>query len=740
MSNITRTSLDALSQANFPNNTTQQISPADLRDWIESAVDSFVTQKDTSTFENAFYECKSSNITAVSGTTNLALATGNFVHITGSGPITITSFGTLPAGSRFILNFEIAVTIQYNATQMILPGAANIVTAAGDSAMVVSEGAGNWRLIGYFPAAGLPVGTVTAVTASAPLSSTGGNAPDISISQAGATTDGYLSSADWNAFDGKQDALTLTTSGTSGAATLIGSTLNIPNYATGGGSGTVTSVDLTMPPAFAVSGNPITTSGTLAVTGAGLVSQYVRGDGTLANFPGSTGGGSSISYYLNGSVNQGTFGGNTYYEMNKTPVIGTGTNFTINTNGYIAQFITDANDPNQISIPAGNWNFEMYFSASSGGGTPNFYIELYKYNGATFSLIASSATNPEGITSGTVVDLYTTAIAIPQTTLALTDRLAVRIYVNNSGRTITLHTEDNNLCQVITTFTTGLTALNGLSEQVQNFATGTTGTDFAIVSSGSTHTFNIPDASATARGLITTGSQTLAGIKTLGNGINPGEIRLLEGSGSGTNYVGLKSPATLAADYSLTLPNTNPASGQILVSDGSGNLSWTSNPSAGSFGFINTFGGSFTGSAVETLLQALLIPANTFTTSRGVRIQAVFTRTNPGANAISSARIYINTSAVIGGTNITTVAYAQAASALGTTSLIRSIFIQVPSGSPVTNFTLPNSAASATNEGGAYTLGTAPINWAVDQYIILAVAQAQSAQTVTCNSLSVSPQ
>jgi len=181
MSNITRSALDALSTSNFPDNTTQLISPADLRGWIDSAVDSFVTQKDKSTFENAFYECKSSNITAVSGTTNLALATGNFIHITGSGSISITSFGTLPAGSRFILNFETAVTLVYNATQMILPGAADIITAAGDSVMVVSEGSGNWRLIGYFPGSGLPVGTVTAVTATAPLSATPGNAPDISL-------------------------------------------------------------------------------------------------------------------------------------------------------------------------------------------------------------------------------------------------------------------------------------------------------------------------------------------------------------------------------------------------------------------------------------------------------------------------------------------------------------------------------------------------------------------------------
>lgn len=269
-------------------------------------------------------------------------------------------------------------------------------------------------------------------------------------------------------------------------------------------SGTVTSVDLTMPSAFSVSGNPITTSGTLAVTGAGVVSQYVRGDGSLANFPTTSGGGASVSYYLNGSVSQGTFGGVAMKEINKTPIIGAGTDFTINANGYIQSFITDANDPNQLSIPAGNWNFETYFSASSNGGSPSFYVELYKWDGATLTLIASNSTNPEGITNGTTIDLYLTALAIPQTTLTATDRLVVRIYVTHSGRTITLHTEDNHLSQIITTFSTGLTALNGLTDQVQNLAVGTTGTDFAINSTGSTHTFNLPTANATNRGALST--------------------------------------------------------------------------------------------------------------------------------------------------------------------------------------------------------------------------------------------
>jgi hypothetical protein len=282
-------------------------------------------------------------------------------------------------------------------------------------------------------------------------------------------------------------------------------------------SGTVTSVDLTMPSAFTVTGNPITTAGTLAVAGAGVATQYIRGDGQLANFPTTTGGGASVSYYLNGSVSQGTFGGVAMKEINKTPVIGAGTDFTIAANGYIQSFITDANDPNQLEIPAGNWNFETYFSASSSGGTPSFYVELYKWDGATLTLIASNSTNPEGITGGTAIDLYLTALAVPQTTLALTDRLAVRIYVTHSGRTITLHTEDNHLSQIITTFSTGLTALNGLTAQVQNLAVGTSGTDFAISSVTSTHTFNLPTASGTNRGALSSADWTTFNDKVASN-------------------------------------------------------------------------------------------------------------------------------------------------------------------------------------------------------------------------------
>lgn len=60
----------------------------------------------------------------------------------------------------------------------------------------------------------------------------------------------------------------------------------------------------------------------------------------------------------------------------------------------------------------------------------------------------------------------------------------------------------------------GISSLNTLTTATQTFATGTTGTDFAISSATGVHTFNLPDASTTARGVLTTGTQSIAGIKT----------------------------------------------------------------------------------------------------------------------------------------------------------------------------------------------------------------------------------
>jgi hypothetical protein len=51
---------------------------------------------------------------------------------------------------------------------------------------------------------------------------------------------------------------------------------------------------------------------------------------------------------------------------------------------------------------------------------------------------------------------------------------------------------------------TGMTALNTLTSSVQTISTGTTGSDFNVASSGSNHEFNLPTASATNRGALST--------------------------------------------------------------------------------------------------------------------------------------------------------------------------------------------------------------------------------------------
>lgn len=227
------------------------------------------------------------------------------------------------------------------------------------------------------------------------------------------------------------------------------------------------------------------------------------------------GGGSSQVFYFNGGTASSVGG---YYQMSPVANTSTGADFTINANGYIASFLTDVNSPNQLNIPAGNWNFEIYFSASSGGSSPSFYVELYKYSSSTFTLIASSSASPEGITNGTAIDAYFTPLAVPATTLLATDRLAVRVYVTHSGRTITMHTQNGHLSEVITTFSTGLTALNGLTEQVQYFATGAGGTDFNIASAVNAHTFNLPTASATNRGALSSADWTTFNSKANASG------------------------------------------------------------------------------------------------------------------------------------------------------------------------------------------------------------------------------
>ncbi len=74
-----------------------------------------------------------------------------------TGTVTITSLGT--GTNRFkIARFNGILTLTHNATSLILPGGANITTAAGDTMGVISDGSSNARVIWYQRASGAAVG------------------------------------------------------------------------------------------------------------------------------------------------------------------------------------------------------------------------------------------------------------------------------------------------------------------------------------------------------------------------------------------------------------------------------------------------------------------------------------------------------------------------------------------------------------------------------------------------------
>ncbi len=52
-----------------------------------------------------------------------------------------------------------------------------------------------------------------------------------------------------------------------------------------------------------------------------------------------------------------------------------------------------------------------------------------------------------------------------------------------------------------------------------------------------------------------------------------GSVRLFDNDDS--NYLAIKAPATIGSNYTLTMPANDGDSGEVLTTDGSGNLTWT---------------------------------------------------------------------------------------------------------------------------------------------------------------------
>lgn len=91
-----------------------------------------------------------------SATTTNVCATGTSAYVKVTGTTTITGLGTAAAGCSRWITFTGALLLTHNGTSLILPGAANYTTVAGDMIWAVSEGSGNWR-VRIFPVSGASV-------------------------------------------------------------------------------------------------------------------------------------------------------------------------------------------------------------------------------------------------------------------------------------------------------------------------------------------------------------------------------------------------------------------------------------------------------------------------------------------------------------------------------------------------------------------------------------------------------
>jgi len=109
---------------------------------------------------------------ASASTLSLPATGGGVFNVTGTTGI--TGISSAQGGRCIKVRFAGALTITHNGTSLILPGAANITTVAGDVAEFVNEAAqdasgSNWRCVNYMRSTGSPLNFTTFTAAQSDL-------------------------------------------------------------------------------------------------------------------------------------------------------------------------------------------------------------------------------------------------------------------------------------------------------------------------------------------------------------------------------------------------------------------------------------------------------------------------------------------------------------------------------------------------------------------------------------------
>ena len=227
------------------------------------------------------------NNMVIGGVTPLAI-TGTTITATsfvGSGASLTNVVNSLAASTGISVSGSTgAVTVTNTAPDqtVVLTGGTGISTSgtypsftvtntAPDQTVALTSGTGisvtgtypNFTVTNTAPSSG---GTVTSVTGTAPIVSSGGNTPAISIPQATGSVNGFLSSTDWTTFNSKGNGTVTSVGGTGTVSgiSLSGTVTSSGNLTLGG------TLDLSSPPAIGGTA-PNTITGTVVRASNGII-------------------------------------------------------------------------------------------------------------------------------------------------------------------------------------------------------------------------------------------------------------------------------------------------------------------------------------------------------------------------------------------------------------------------------------------------------------------------------------
>lgn len=439
----------------------------------------------------------------------------------------------------------------------------------------------------------------------------------------------------------------------------------------GGGSGTVTSVAMTVPSFLSVTGSPVTTSGTLAISLSGTALPVANG-GTGGTSPSAAR--TALGLAIGSDIQA--------YSLNLATIAG----LTATTDNFIQAKSSAWTTRTPAQVTA---DLSVMVGDSGTGGTKGLVPAPAAGDAAAAKFLKADGTwavpSGGGGGGGTVTSVAMTVpsiLSVSGSPITTSGTLAVSLANQNANlvfagpstgspaapafRSLVLADMPSGLgltASPLSQFaaTTSAQLAGVISDETGSgalvFGTSPALTSPDITTSITTPsaTFSIASANATTvnfAGAATTLNMGGSGAAiNLGGGATAAELRFLEPSGSGTNYTALKAQAQ-AGNVTYTLPAADGSSGQVLSTNGSGSLSWAaSGGSSSSAAFVQTADGSCANTTTETAITStgvgsLTISANDPVAGDNYRLTLRGFHSTVSGGGTYQLKVYIGSTAI----------------------------------------------------------------------------------------------